>query len=101
MAWSKRGSERKRLSYPATIYRRDRSVLCGCTVLDMSDTGARLKLEKNALEANMEIPLEFYLSFTERAEVLRDELSVVRRCQAVWQKEDEVGVRFFKKRVAS
>jgi len=100
MAWSKRGSERKRLSYPATIYRRDRSVLCGCTVLDMSDTGARLKIERKEAEAGIEIPLEFYLSFTEREEVLREELSVVRRCQAVWQKEDEVGVRFFRKRPA-
>ncbi len=76
-------------------------MLCGCTVLDMSDTGARLKIERKELEADIEIPLEFYLSFTEREEVLRDTLSVVRRCQAVWQKEDEVGVRFFKKRVAS
>jgi len=76
-------------------------MLCGCTVLDMSDTGARLKIERKEPEADIEIPLEFYLSFTEREEVLHDALSVVRRCQAVWQKEDEVGVRFFKKRVAS
>ncbi len=98
MRWIKRNSERKRLSCPATIYRRDRSALCGCMVQDMSETGARLKIDKDDGGAEVEVPQQFFLSFTARKEVLSDFMSVVRACEKVWRREDEIGVKFLSKR---
>lgn len=96
MGWIKRNSERKRLHYPATIYRQDRSLLYGCTVRDISDTGARLKIDKEDGSEMVDIPQQFFLSFTAREDVLSESLSVTRSCQTVWVRKDkdEVGVKF-------
>ncbi len=96
MEYVKRGSERKRMNYPATIYRKDRTVLCGCMVRDISETGAKLEIEVTEDFIASSVPREFFLSFTARKEVLSDSLDVVRCCQLVWSKKDEVGVKFLR-----
>lgn len=95
MNWkNRRNSQRKSFFFPATIYRQDRTILCGCKILDISETGARLKIDKEFAEVTLDIPPAFLLSMTARDDVLHESLSVARRCELVWQKEREVGVRF-------
>ena len=53
-----------------------------CTVIDISDTGARL-----AIESNENIPAEFSI-------VLSPNGGPSRNCKIVWRTEDHVGVAF-------
>jgi hypothetical protein len=64
------------------ILNRDRSVLGRCAMLDVSATGAQLRLN-----ATSEVPNEFILILSKNGRVFR-------RCQIVWRCEDNVGVRF-------
>lgn len=95
MNWkNRRNSHRKSFFFPATIYRQDRTILCGCKILDISETGARLKIDREFAEVTLDIPQLFLLSMTSRDDRLHDSLSVARRCEMVWQKEREIGVKF-------
>jgi hypothetical protein len=64
------------------ILNRDRSVLGRCTMLDVSATGAQLRVN-----ATSEVPREFTLILSKNGRVFR-------RCQIVWRCEDIVGVQF-------
>ena len=94
MAFRKRNSERKQVSRPAKIYGRDREFVCACTVLDISDTGARLTVEARDTEEMPALPSEFLLSFTFDEEALNEALSVVRKCHVVWEQDGKIGVQF-------
>lgn len=94
MAFRKRNSERKQVSRPARIYSQDRAFVCACTVLDISDTGARLTVEAKATDETPELPPEFLLSFTFDEEALNETLSVVRQCRVVWEQDGKIGVQF-------
>jgi hypothetical protein len=100
MAWVKRASERRRMNQSGRIYRQDRSFVCGCTVQDISDTGARLKIDKDESGAIADIPPEFILSLTSHEEALSEHLSVIRNCQTVWVRDEEMGVKFLGRRPA-
>jgi hypothetical protein len=87
MGRERRKSQRRILSYPAAIYRADGSIICNCLVHDFSENGARLKMEKKDNEPAIDVPPEFVLSFTSDGDVFR-------RCQMIWNREGEVGVKF-------
>jgi hypothetical protein len=89
----KRVSKRKPVLRLAKIYGPDHSPICGCTVQDLSDTGARLSVEKRDL-AMREIPAEFILSFTPNEEALNESRSVTRKCQTVWMRGNQLGAHF-------
>ncbi len=93
----KRKNERKRLRLPATIYRGDRSAIGGCIIQDISESGARLKMTVADGSTAPEIPKVFIISFTSRGEVLSDFQGVSRNCELVWERGDEVGVKFLSK----
>lgn len=92
----RRGSRRRQLSYPATLYHLDRSVICRCRIRDMSDTGARLSFERTRGDAINQVPQSFLLSLAESEEPLNLALLVFRTCEKVWTRESEMGVRFVK-----
>lgn len=54
---------------------------------DISDTGARLKLREASAAAQGQLPARFILAISKSGNVFR-------RCELVWHKKDEVGVRF-------
>jgi hypothetical protein len=54
---------------------------------DISDSGARLKLGDRSGSAKPELPPRFILAITKSGNVFR-------RCELVWHRKDEVGVRF-------
>lgn len=92
----RRGSKRKPISYPATLFTLDRSVICRCQIKDMSDTGARLSFRKAGSDAMNEVPNSFLLALTESEEPLNAALLVFRTCEKVWTRESEMGVKFLK-----
>ncbi|HRF07269.1 MAG TPA: PilZ domain-containing protein [Xanthobacteraceae bacterium] len=92
----RRGSKRRPISYPATLYNLDRSVICRCSIKDMSDTGARLNFRRAGIEAMNQVPQSFLLSLTESDEPLNEALLVFRTCEKVWVRESEMGVKFVK-----
>jgi hypothetical protein len=94
MRFTKRNSERKQVSRPAKIYSQEREFVCACTVLDISDTGARLTVEAKDIDETPELPPEFILSFTFDENALNETLSVVRECRVVWEREGKIGVQF-------
>lgn len=53
-----------------------------CRFVDISETGARLKVEDSA-----KIPDQFILVLSERGKVMR-------RCDVIWRDSKQVGVRF-------
>lgn len=93
----KRGSARRPISYPATLYRLDRSVICVCRIKDMSDTGARLGFGKAGDDAMSQVPQSFLLALTESQEPLNDALLAFRICEKVWTRDGDMGVKFMKK----
>ena len=72
---------RRPLSYPAKIVATDGSWGRNCRVIDVSDAGAKLALEKPA-----ELPNDFILALSMRG--------TVRRCQLMWTDDCEIGVQF-------
>lgn len=92
----RRGSKRRRISYPATLYNLDRSVLCRCKIRDMSDTGARLTFGKESADAIQRVPQSFLLSLTESEDPINEAFLVFRICEKVWARDDEMGVKFLK-----
>jgi PilZ domain len=77
-----RKSDRRVFRKPAAILNADGSLFGMCTMLDVSVTGAKVKLE-GATEA----PNEFIL-------LLSKDGKVRRRCKVLWRKETEIGVQF-------
>ena len=73
---------RRPLSYPAKIVATDGSWGRNCRVLDVSDGGAKLALEKPA-----ELPEEFILALSVRGKAAR-------KCHVMWTDENEIGVQF-------
>jgi len=66
----------------AYLYSTDGWPLGECRMKDISQSGAMLEHE-----ISDEMPVQFFLSFSRNGQVRR-------RCQIVWQKEKQVGVRF-------
>ena len=68
-----------------------------CTMLDVSETGARLALKASVEELNLK---EFFMALSSTG-------TAFRRCELAWINGDEVGVRFLvkeekpKKRISS
>jgi hypothetical protein len=87
MSGGKRKYVRRKLVQPAAILGPDGSVVCECELRDVSDGGARLRLTAPAGSPAPPIPTEFVLSLSTRGNVFRN-------CRAVWQRADELGVRF-------
>ena len=80
-----RTEPRYKLTTPATIYAKDGSLLFPCTIRDLSRSGARLELLKEAV-----LPQYFFIS------ILPDG-SGRRLCSKVWQVALIAGVRFVDK----
>ncbi|MBS4085077.1 MAG: PilZ domain-containing protein [Rhizobiales bacterium] len=89
----KRVSKRKKVRRPARIYWPDLQPICACTVSDLSDTGARLKLSPGE-DSLDNIPSEFVLSFTPDQDPRNKRRSVTRKCRVVWMRDDQLGARF-------
>jgi hypothetical protein len=89
----KRVSKRKPVLRQARIYSPDHLPICGCTVQDLSDTGARLYIEKRDLPSS-DIPAEFILSFTPNEVSLNENSSVTRKCKTVWMRGNQLGAHF-------
>jgi hypothetical protein len=88
MIKEKRKSVRQAMRYTAWIGLGEGSVLRGCMVTDISETGARLELEHPD-----QLPTTFNLLLSGRG-------GMYRRCCAVWRSENQIGVRFEKIRAA-
>jgi hypothetical protein len=78
----RRRDSRETLNAPGTIYQKDGSFLLPCTVRDISRSGGRLELFKEAM-----LPQYFLLS-------LMPDGSSRRLCSKVWQLALIAGVRF-------
>jgi hypothetical protein len=78
----RRQAPREALAAQATIYDKDGDFLLPCTIRDLSKTGARLELSKDAL-----LPQYFLVS-------LLPDGSGRRLCSKVWQLARIAGVRF-------
>ena len=82
MATEKRKSRRMPIAHDAVICGRDGSVLCGCTMRDVSKTGGRLKLA-----TDRDLPAHFILILARGGKVRRE-------CETIWRTGDELGVQF-------
>lgn len=80
-----RKSLRRPINRPAAILRGNGELITLCTVRDMSDTGARVKLPPEWGESEL-LP-EFVLSLSARGNIFR-------QCLVVWREHGEVGIRF-------
>jgi hypothetical protein len=98
---NRRKSKRRSFVFPATIYRLDRTIFCGCTIVDVSETGARFRIYRKYAEIALDLPERFYLSMTSRDDILHKTLSVARECELVWRRDRDVGVRFLHRTPAS
>ena len=79
---NRRQSVRRPLSYPAKIVATDGSWGRNCRVVDVSDGGAKLALEKPAA-----LPADFFLAMSMRG-------GAMRKCHVMWTDDNEIGVRF-------
>jgi PilZ domain len=80
----KRKHIRRALRYTAWVGLGEGFPLRGCMVFDVSETGARLEIEKP-----QELPELFTLLLSGRG-------ALFRHCRVVWRTENQVGVRFEK-----
>lgn len=69
------------------ILREDGSLVCECDLADVSQEGARLRLSPAPGHPSPSIDPKFVLSLSRRGNLFR-------QCELVWQKQDEVGLRF-------
>ena len=81
----RRTEQREALAMPATIYEKDGSFLLPCTIRDLSKSGGRLELFKEAT-----LPQYFLLS-------MLPDGGGRRLCSKVWQVALIIGVRFVEK----
>jgi PilZ domain len=84
MAREKRKQLRRYLEYRALIDFEDGSPVRACLLADVSETGARLKLDAPGI-----MPNQFLL-------VLAGAGNVRRRCDVVWSSGRQLGVRFLR-----
>jgi hypothetical protein len=84
----RRRDPRETLNAPGTLYDKEGHFLLPCTIRDLSRTGGRLELFKDAA-----LPQYFYLS-------TMPDGSVRRLCSKVWQLALVAGVRFVEKQAA-
>jgi len=77
-----RRSLRDHVYFPAWIKSDIDSQSYECTVLDVSDGGARI-----VVSSRMRVPKEFWL-------VLTSDGTRRRRCEIVWRSDNQVGVRY-------
>ncbi len=80
----RRASPRRKTRFKATIVYGEERLTANCVVRDLSETGARLKLELPG-----ELPTNFHLIWVADRAVLEVE--------AVWRSQDEIGVKFLSK----
>ena len=78
---NKRAAARKRVLKGARIVYNDRSSTLSCTVRDLSDTGARLRVPQGQA-----VPAQF--------DLLIDADGFEAPCTVVWRRGEEVGVTF-------
>jgi len=84
----RRRDPRETLNAPGTLYDKEGNFLLPCTIRDLSRSGGRLELFKDAA-----LPRYFYLS-------AMPDGSVRRLCSKVWQLALVAGVRFVEKQAA-
>lgn len=84
----RRADARETLAAPGTLYDGQGNFLLPCTIRDLSRSGGRLELFKDAA-----LPRYFYLS-------MMPDGSVRRLCSKVWQLAAVAGVRFVEKQAA-
>jgi hypothetical protein len=82
MASEKRAQPRQDLHWDSLIVKIDGSIVDGCTMVDVSSSGARL-----IVKAPAEVPDEFDLLLSRNG-------SVRRRCKVMRRSDEEVGVQF-------
>jgi len=82
MGREKRKSGRRPMNMVAYLYSSDGWPLGECKLLDVSNSGAKL-----ALSMSEALPAELIVSLSRNGKVRR-------QCQLVWQKDDQIGVRF-------
>ena len=82
MAVERRKHRRIPVSQPATVLRRDGSLVADCVLRDISVGGARLHFAER-----IEVPQELSLRLPRGGKVHR-------HCEVVWQRNFEMGVRF-------
>jgi hypothetical protein len=82
MRYDQRRSRRNQVNQYARIVGANGSTASFCTMLDVSASGARLRLNDI-----IEVPEQFTLLLSRNGQVRR-------RCKLVWQRGDEVGVLF-------
>jgi len=87
MMKDRRKSLRRTFTQPAGLFHTDGKRICACTMRDISETGARLKLREASTASRRQLPARFILAISKSGNVFR-------RCELVWHKKDEVGVRF-------
>lgn len=87
-AGDRRHDPREALDAPATIYDKEGNFLLPCTIRDLSRSGGRLELFKDAT-----LPRYFYLS-------MMPDGGARRLCSKVWQLALVAGVRFVEKQAA-
>jgi hypothetical protein len=87
VTFEKRKSPRRPLEQGVAILRQDGTLVCECTLSDISNEGARLKLAAKPGAAAPEIAPQFILSLSKRGNLFRN-------CELIWHEKDEVGVRF-------
>ena len=77
----RRSTERTRISKGALLFFAGRSGVFSCTVYDVTNSGAGIRLHDLKI-----IPLEFALSF--------DNFRSLRKCRLVWREGDFFGAAF-------
>ena len=82
MAANRRKAVRRAIAYNAKIVASDGSWDRDCRVLDVSDTGAKIRVEQAAA-----LPSDFMLALSAQGKASR-------RCHVMWVKEAEIGVVF-------
>lgn len=87
MAKDRRKSLRRTFSQPAGLFHPNGKRICSCVMRDISDSGARLKIGGATESSQATLPPKFILAISKSGNVFR-------RCELVWRRKDEVGVRF-------
>ena len=89
MGWEKRKAIRRSSDQSVAILTADGSLVCECVLVDVSDTGGRLRLQVQDGEEPPQILPTFILSLSKRGNLFR-------QCETVWQRDGEVGLRFIR-----
>jgi hypothetical protein len=87
MGEERRKHMRKSFRHSANLVHPDGKPICGCTMHDISETGARLTVGSRSDRDGAHLPPKFILAISKSGNVFR-------RCEIVWRNNDEVGVRF-------